>query len=100
MIDADYHFVGAVIGPHLQHKSCCVMDFATKVVSFDDISKEMLTNVMGVSEEIVSEINKLRTNPTEYINMLHSRYDAFIDDEVYQLVDGTRIRTKEGKKCK
>jgi hypothetical protein len=56
--------------------------------------------VTGLSTEIVHEINKVRSNPAEYIVHLQARYDSFVDDFVYKLSNDEYLRTKEGKQCK
>ena len=90
--------MGASIGPHPQYEVCCVIDLANRVVSFEKMSAEMVTSVKGVSDDVIQEVNLLRTAPQTYLTKLVTRSQLFIDDYVFKKSDGSKIRLKEGKK--
>lgn len=52
---ADYHYVGAALGPHPDYSFCCVMDFTTKVVAFDQILKKDLTKSLKTMDDLQNE---------------------------------------------
>jgi hypothetical protein len=93
----DFLTIGAAIGPHPQHSYCCVMDFVTKALSFSDVEKETIKAVASYSDEIVSEVNLLRTTPERYIRLLEARYESFLDEFTYKLPNELKRTSKEGK---
>lgn len=94
---AEFLTVGAAIGPHPQHSYCCVMDFVTKALSFEAVEKENITDVSNISEDILKEVNLMRTSPEKYIPLLQERYDSFVDENTYRLSNELRYQAKEGK---
>lgn len=97
----DYHYLGAAIGPHPQYDTCCVIDFASRVLSKEDYAAESVKTVRSISNEIMTEINLLRTTPHIYLFKLQSLFESFIDDsKIFRAKDGTRMTTKEGRNGK
>ena len=94
---SDFLTVGAAIGPHPHHSYCCVIDFVTKALSFSEVEKETVTVVASYSDEIVQEVNLLRTMPDQYVHLLEDRLDSFVDEFTYKLPNELKRTSKEGK---
>lgn len=95
-----------IANTRLKHKPAASITTTTPVVEEESSKGSKKKNgmrnesVVGLSREIVQEINKVRSNPSEYVIHLQSRYDSFVDDFVYKLSSDEYLRTKEGKQCK
>ena len=100
LLEPSFLVLGAAIGPHSVHSSCCVIDFSTIVSPLDDGHSFDVTSVTAITNDILVEINALRECPGSYIPHLESWLDMFVDDFVYKTVDEVYYRTSEGKKGK
>jgi hypothetical protein len=55
ILHPDYHYVGAALGPHPNYHYCCVMDFTTKVVAYDQILKKDFTKSLKTMDDLKHE---------------------------------------------
>ena len=58
----------------------------------------MAESVVGCSDEIATEINIFRSDPSGYMVHLETHLKTFEDEMTYVQSDGRRVRTNEGKR--
>eukprot|EP00595_Chromulina_sp_UTEXLB2642_P003498 CAMPEP_0196764352 /NCGR_PEP_ID=MMETSP1095-20130614/5911_1 /TAXON_ID=96789 ORGANISM="Chromulina nebulosa, Strain UTEXLB2642" /NCGR_SAMPLE_ID=MMETSP1095 /ASSEMBLY_ACC=CAM_ASM_000446 /LENGTH=321 /DNA_ID=CAMNT_0042119651 /DNA_START=254 /DNA_END=1222 /DNA_ORIENTATION=- len=74
-----------------------ISELEREVQETDQNTVPVINDIKPFSTDLVEEINKARLNPLAYAGVVQSRFERFVDDDVYLLPTGEYMKTAEGQ---